>query len=178
MEKRGGSKLQVQGQGWRNVCAGNTFRPTTTYLSKRRELRARRRGKVFGAQISANPCHFPVLNHSASHCTISISWTLPFGSVLDLARGVFHQTNARIMFSTPYFHGKDPHLCKRNIKVDSISAFDVLITRRPANGQCDEKGCQYIKRGGAMMGKTCKRKLTSCTRIHAHSISNITYECT
>ena len=71
------------------------------------------------------------------------------------------------MFSTPYFHGKDPHLCKRNIKVDSISAFDVLITRRPANGQCDEKGCQYIKRGGAMMGKTCKRKLTPCTRMHA-----------
>ena len=169
------SKSRVK--GGENVCAGNTFRPTTTYLSKRREPRARE-GKVFGAQISANPCHFPVLNHSAWHCTISMSWTLPFGSVLDLARGVFHQTNARIMFSTPYFHGKDPHLCKRNIKVDSISAFDVLITRRPANGQCDEKGCQYIKRGGAMMGKTCKRKLTSYTRIHAHSRSNTTCECT
>ena len=179
-----GSWKSAEGQNSKSRVKGGETSARAT-LSDRRPLtfpsvenRAHGRGKVFGAQISANPCHFPVLNHSASHCTISMSWTLPFGSVLDLARGVFHQTNARIMFSTHYFHGKDPYLCKRNIKVDSISAFDVLITRRPANGQCDEKGCQYIKRGGAMMGKTCKRKLTSYTRIHAHSRSNTTCECT
>ena len=177
MEKRGGSKLQVQGQGWRNVCAGNTFRPTTTYLSKRREP-CTREGKSLRRTDLGKSLPFPRFK--------SLSFALYHFHLLDLAiwisfgpcsRG-FSSTNARIMFSTPHFPGKDPHLCKRNIKVDSISAFDVLITRRPANGQCDEKGCQYIKRGGAMMGKTCKRKLTSCTRIHAHSINNTTYECT
>ena len=76
LEKRGGSKLQVQGQGWRNVCAGNTFRPTTTYLSKRRELRARE-GKSLRRTDLGKSLPFPRFK--------SLSFALYHFHLLDLA---------------------------------------------------------------------------------------------